>query len=72
MLKCVFCGYVGPENDFEIDHSIPLSRLTGYIAGNLKMICSGCNRQKGNMTDREYIAWRILNLLKKNYGPIKK
>jgi len=72
MFKCIFCNYIGPETDFEIDHSIPLSRLIGYAPGNLKMICSGCNRQKGNKTDQEYILWRVLNPLKKNYGPIKK
>lgn len=72
MFKCQFCGHEGIISDFEIDHSIPRSRLNGYIPNNLKWVCSGCNRQKSNKTDYEYILWRALNPFYANFGPIKK
>ena len=72
MLKCPYCAYVGPVSDFEIDHSIPVSRFAAYLPGNLRWICSGCNRQKSNKTGREYTLWRVLNPFLANYGPIRR
>lgn len=71
LLKCPYCGHIGPLKDFELDHPIPVSRLTAYIPGNLRWICSGCNRQKGDKTPYEYMLWRILNPNQANYGPIR-
>lgn len=56
---------------FEIEHSIPVSRspFARLLPQNIELICSGCNRQKGNKTPQEYILWRIFNPTTKNFGP---
>ena len=74
MFRCKFCQYTGFREDFEEDHEPPISRLIPVpnIRVRLQLICSGCNRQKGNKTDREYIIWRYFNPIFKNYGPIKR
>jgi len=70
--RCKYCGWVGFRQFFEIDHSIPQSRSPlANMLGNLQLICSGCNRQKGIMTDPEYRNWRRINLMKVNFGPIR-
>ena len=69
-LKCIYCGLIGLASNFEADHVIPLSRGGSNSPANLRWVCSGCNRQKGNMTPEEYVAWRIINWQKVNYGPI--
>jgi len=70
--KCKFCGYNGKRSDFEIDHRIPISR-NPFLPPitNIDLICSGCNRQKGNKTEFEYRFWRLINPFLANYGPIK-
>jgi len=69
--KCPYYGWVGNLKDFEIDHSFPLSKGGSSLFLNLQWICSGCNRQKGTMTHEQYLAWRITNLYKANYGLMK-
>lgn len=71
--KCKYCGWFGKRPDFEIDHEIPISRLglSQLFNPTISLICSGCNRQKGNMTPSEYSLWRLLNFHRANYGPMK-
>lgn len=74
---CRYCGYIGPRHDFEIDHPIPTSRASLYVllTQSLELVCSGCNREKGDKTPEEYIRWRIFNLRtgkNVNFGPINK
>lgn len=70
-LTCIYCGWVGLLHHFEVDHIIPLSRGGSNLPQNLRWICSGCNRQKSQMTHEEYIYWRFLNHRSANYGPAK-
>jgi len=70
-LKCIYCGWIGKPQDFEVDHNVPVSRMGSNNLPNLQFICSGCNRQKGNKTGAEYIIWRIFNNQIANYGPMK-
>lgn len=74
MFTCKFCDYKGFRSDFEGDHEPPISRLIPLpnIQVKIQLICSGCNRQKGNKTDGEYILWRIFNPNFINYGPLKR
>jgi len=71
--KCKYCGYLGLRKDFELDHVIPISRslIQNIVNPLMDLICSGCNRQKGKMTSREYILWRLLHPYEKNFGPLK-
>lgn len=71
--RCKYCTFIGIRADFEIDHVNPISRfpLQNIIQPTLDLICSGCNRQKGKMTDEEYLFWRLINFAKANFGPIK-
>ncbi len=67
-LTCVYCSWIGLLTHFEKDHIIPLSRGGADVASNVRWICSGCNRQKGDKTHEEYLIWRILNPFLKNFG----
>ena len=68
---CNYCNHYGQSKDFHVDHIVPKSRssLAELLLSNRQIICSGCNFQKGSMTDTEYRAWRLNNPLRTNYGP---
>lgn len=66
---CRYCTYTGTEKDFEVDHITPTSRGGSDEIFNKQIICSGCNRQKGDMTDEEYVNWRASHPYEANYGP---
>lgn len=53
---CAGCKTQFPFRVMDIDHILPLSRGgTGHI-DNLQLLCSGCNRSKGNKTMPEWRA----------------
>ena len=71
---CKYCEYKGPREDFEGDHEPPNARLQtvlDLLSQKVQLICSGCNRQKGEKTDLEYRRWRFFNPTMANYGPIR-
>lgn len=68
-LTCIYCGWYGTSQSFEIDHIVPLSRGGSSSLSNLRWICSGCNRQKGKMSHEEYLTWRLVNFYTANHGP---
>jgi len=73
-LKCIYCNWIGLFSDFEIDHIFPLSRGGSDSPQNRRLICSGCNREKGDKTHSEYLSWRLIAGLagvRLNFGPIK-
>lgn len=73
-LNCIYCNWIGPFSDFEFDHIIPISKGGSDLPQNKQLICSGCNREKGDKTHSEYVSWRLaanLFRFKVNYGPIK-
>ena len=46
---CQICGkYMPDEVGLEIDHIIPVSKGGKSIPDNLRVLCSKCNRKKGN------------------------
>ncbi len=72
-LSCYYCtwteaGQAGTLN-FEGDHMDPVSRGGADASWNIVWACIWCNRQKGDKTAGEYIAWRWLNPQKATYGP---
>ncbi len=42
----------------ELDHRNPVSKGGSNNIRNLALSCQKCNRQKGNKTEVEYMAWR--------------
>lgn len=67
-LTCIYCNWTGLIFFFEKDHIIPLSRGGADSPANIRWICFGCNRQKGNKTHLEYIQWRFANPFLANIG----
>lgn len=56
---CYYCGKViTDEKDLTVDHKIPRSRFGKTWYSNLCICCSECNKEKGDMTDTEYIEYR--------------
>jgi len=68
-LKCFYCNWIGLAIFFEVDHRIPVSRNGNDDIVNKRIVCSGCNGQKGTKTELEYLLWRIFNSNEANYGP---
>jgi len=57
MVQCYYCGWSNPY-DLEVDHVVPRSRGGPTVGWNLVWACKWCNRQKGDKTGGEYVAWR--------------
>lgn len=53
---CYYCGQLLTDDNFTIDHLIPLSRGGKHKMKNLKPCCMSCNREKGSMTRDEYLS----------------
>ena len=51
--NCAGCETHFPFRVMEVDHILPRSRGGTDHAGNLQMLCSGCNRSKGGRTMAE-------------------
>ena len=53
---CAGCDTHFPFRVMDVDHILPKSRGGTDHAGNLQLLCSGCNRSKGNKTMAEWRA----------------
>jgi 5-methylcytosine-specific restriction endonuclease McrA len=63
---CYYCG-CALNGLGEKDHKVPLSNGGTNWAFNIALACRTCNRDKGNKSEQEFIAWRkSLNLPVKN------
>ena len=56
--RCNGCKTEFPFRIFEVDHVIPQSRGGGDHLDNLQLLCSHCNRLKGNRT-QDYLVVRL-------------
>jgi 5-methylcytosine-specific restriction endonuclease McrA len=56
-------GILGARATWEVDHGIPLSRGGSDYFRNLWSACIECNREKGDMTTREFRRY-----LEREYG----
>jgi len=53
---CAICGLPIEEDDFSIDHIVPLSLGGNNSAKNLQPVHKRCNTTKNNMTDKELFS----------------
>ena len=53
---CAGCDTHFPFRVMDVDHMLPISRGGTDHADNLQLLCSGCNRSKGNKTMAEWKA----------------
>ena len=53
---CAGCDTHFPFRVMDVDHMLPQSRGGTDHPGNLQLLCSGCNRSKGNKTMAEWKA----------------
>ena len=53
---CAGCATHFPFRVMDVDHILPRSRGGTDAAGNLQLLCSGCNRSKGSRTMAEWRA----------------
>ena len=53
---CVGCNTHFPFRVMDVDHILPKSRSGTDHPDNLQLLCSGCNRSKGNKTMAEWRA----------------
>lgn len=56
--QCVYCGRDLKSGEVELDHVIPLCRGGADVARNKAACCVPCNRLKGPLTAREFLATR--------------
>lgn len=52
--RCALCGATKDERPLDIDHIIPRSKGGKTVYENLQVLCSKCNRTKGNKEDKDY------------------
>lgn len=55
--KCEYCGDPLGDNNYSVDHRIPLSNGGSRLKQcNLRAACKPCNEAKGNMREAEFVA----------------
>jgi predicted house-cleaning noncanonical NTP pyrophosphatase (MazG superfamily) len=52
--RCALCGATKHERPLDVDHIVPLSRGGASARDNLQVLCSKCNRSKGNKDTRDF------------------
>jgi hypothetical protein len=58
-IRCAYdCGAVLDILNFHTDHKTPITRGGTLALDNLALACEECNRIKGELTAREYVALR--------------
>jgi 5-methylcytosine-specific restriction endonuclease McrA len=56
--RCHYCGDQFPDSALQKEHKTPLSRGGTNHASNIVVSCGPCNREKGTLTEEEYIQLR--------------
>jgi diadenosine tetraphosphate (Ap4A) HIT family hydrolase len=52
--RCALCGATEKDRPLDVDHIIPRSRGGRTEKANLQVLCSRCNRAKGNRDTRDF------------------
>ena len=51
------CAYCGLTRNLTLDHRTPICRGGSDALRNLALACYACNKQKGPMTEAEWVRW---------------
>jgi 5-methylcytosine-specific restriction endonuclease McrA len=51
---CGYCGAALTAETWGFDHMTPVSRGGSWSLSNAQLVCKGCNKSKGDLTDSEY------------------
>lgn len=52
--RCALCGATADMRPLDVDHIVPLSKHGKTTLENLQVLCSKCNRAKGNADDKDF------------------
>jgi len=52
--RCALCGATKKERPLDVDHIVPKSRGGKNVYANLQILCSKCNRSKGNKDKTDF------------------
>lgn len=52
--RCALCGATTKDRVLDVDHIIPRSHGGKNVEENLQVLCSKCNRSKGNQDDTDF------------------
>ena len=52
--RCALCGATKKERPLDVDHIVPRSRGGKNVYENLQILCSKCNRSKGNKDKTDF------------------
>jgi len=52
--RCALCGVTKNDRPLDVDHIIPRSKGGKNVYENLQILCSKCNRSKGNKDDTDF------------------
>ena len=52
--RCMYCGKKSTIHYLEMDHKTPHSKNGSDSLTNIQMLCSPCNKRKGNSKDSEF------------------
>ena len=55
--QCAYCRVTVTQDNFSVDHVIPLSAGGGHDLNNLQVTCLDCNHLKHSRTHEEFIAF---------------
>ena len=54
--RCALCGITSKDRALDVDHIVPHSKGGPSTFENLQILCSKCNRSKGNRSDTDFRA----------------
>lgn len=56
---CAVCRCHVSEEEIEFDHIIPWSKGGSSNESNIRLLCSACNKKRGNSFENEYLVYNV-------------